>query len=364
MRALGPFTLAVLVSACTPAWVLPPEPPGAESLEAAIRRGLTQAKADRELDALEALEPGTRARQRAARLATGTLADALHAGEGLFFLDTPWRPETGKAQEPGRCAGCHHGGGTAGSGGFTDLRYEPPPGSDDLALARRRLPPMLAGAALLELAAEGPDAVPFGATPGRPRTLAGMVEWSVREQLGAAASPEELDALEAFIAQLPVPRHVPLDRDSLTERAARGAQTFEAFGCAACHVAVLPVRRTTLRLTSGRVLDVAARVPRDVEGRPVAPLYSDLRVHELGPELKEADGNTRFVTRPLWGVASRSVFLHDGRTSSLDEAIRLHGGEAASARQRYLEPERPDDALALRVFLLTLGRVPAAERSR
>jgi len=28
-------------------------------------------------------------------------------------------------------------------------------------------------------------------------------------------------------------------------------------------------------------------------------------------------------------------FLHDGRARSIEEAIRLHGGEAASARDRF-----------------------------
>ena len=365
MRAWGLLCAVAVATGCASSWDLPPEAPGAATLEDAVRHGLAEAKAQRELDALEALEPGTRARRRAQKLATGRIRDALEVGEELFFLDAPWRQGDAVDRGQSRCAGCHHTGGAAGSGGFTDLLHELPTGTDDLELARRRSAPMLAGAALLELAAQGDAArVPFGASDGRPRTLAGMVEWSAREQLGVSPAPEELDALEAYLASVPIPRRVPLDRDSLTERVARGAQAFDAFGCGACHVATLPLSRTVIRLSSGRALDVAASVPRDLEGHPVAPLYSDLRLHEMGAELKDPQGNTRFVTTPLWGLASRTVFLHDARTTSLDEAIRLHGGEAAQAQKRYAEPERPEDAVALRVFLLTLSRVPAAERSR
>ena len=42
-------------------------------------------------------------------------------------------------------------------------------------------------------------------------------------------------------------------------------------------------------------------------------------------------------TAPLWGLRVRGPFLHDGRAATVDVAIRLHDGEAATARTRYLQ---------------------------
>jgi CxxC motif-containing protein (DUF1111 family) len=38
---------------------------------------------------------------------------------------------------------------------------------------------------------------------------------------------------------------------------------------------------------------------------------------------------------PLWGLADRTRFLHDGRADSLEAAILAHGGEAAAAQRRF-----------------------------
>jgi CxxC motif-containing protein (DUF1111 family) len=37
----------------------------------------------------------------------------------------------------------------------------------------------------------------------------------------------------------------------------------------------------------------------------------------------------------LWGVANSAPYLHDGRASTLNEAILLHGGEAEKISKRY-----------------------------
>jgi CxxC motif-containing protein (DUF1111 family) len=40
---------------------------------------------------------------------------------------------------------------------------------------------------------------------------------------------------------------------------------------------------------------------------------------------------SEFRTAPLWRVADRAHFLHDGRAQSISDAIGLHGGQAAAA---------------------------------
>jgi CxxC motif-containing protein (DUF1111 family) len=75
--------------------------------------------------------------------------------------------------------------------------------------------------------------------------------------------------------------------------------------------------------------------------------YSDFLLHDMGEEL--ADDRTDFLasgrewrTAPLWGiglqrkVAQRLSLLHDGRARSVEEAILWHGGEAQSAKEKYM----------------------------
>jgi len=37
----------------------------------------------------------------------------------------------------------------------------------------------------------------------------------------------------------------------------------------------------------------------------------------------------------LWGVADSAPYLHDGRAETLEEAIKLHGGQAAMSMRRF-----------------------------
>jgi len=71
-----------------------------------------------------------------------------------------------------------------------------------------------------------------------------------------------------------------------------------------------------------------------LQGRPVN-LFSDLLVHHMGAGLADniiqgAAGPDEFRTVPLWGVGQRLFFLHDGRTSDLLQAIKLHFSSANS----------------------------------
>jgi CxxC motif-containing protein (DUF1111 family) len=62
-----------------------------------------------------------------------------------------------------------------------------------------------------------------------------------------------------------------------------------------------------------------------------AHLYSDLAIHQMGPNLDDgvSQGQAKsneFRTAPLWGLGKRIFFLHDGRTSDLVKAIEEHRG--------------------------------------
>jgi len=82
-------------------------------------------------------------------------------------------------------------------------------------------------------------------------------------------------------------------------------------------------------------------LPRDSQGRAVVELFSDLKRHDLGADMAEpideaGTGRSMFLTQELWGVASTAPYMHDGRATTLTEAILFHGGEGAAARSAFV----------------------------
>jgi len=68
--------------------------------------------------------------------------------------------------------------------------------------------------------------------------------------------------------------------------------------------------------------------------------FTDLLLHDMGPQLDDhiqqgSATGSEFRTMPLWRVSDRIHFLHDGRAHSMAEAIGLHGGQAAAARDAF-----------------------------
>lgn len=127
-----------------------------------------------------------------------------------------------------------------------------------------------------------------------------------------------------------------------------GRALFRRFGCASCHVPTL-----------------------ETGDHPIAALahqrihpYTDLLLHDLGDRLTDgrpdflAEG-TEWRTPPLWGlgltqeVSPMATYLHDGRASTLEEAILWHGGEAQDSREAFRSADR-DDRAALIEFLESL----------
>lgn len=83
------------------------------------------------------------------------------------------------------------------------------------------------------------------------------------------------------------------------------------------------------------------------QGEAIVRLYSDLKRHEMGEELAEnidetGTGASVWKTQPLWGVGSTSPYLHDGRATTLTEAILAHGGEAQSVRNAAAKLSQTD----------------------
>ena len=204
----------------------------------------------------------------------------------------------------------------------------------------------------------------------------------------------------------------------------RGRQVFGEVGCTSCHVqqmtldspifsepsqnaayrdgAAFPAGQPTMNVLDPRnpiTFDLSRDQPdniirnssgairarlgsftrRDSSGRTVVELYGDLKRHAMGPRLAEpvneiaGDDVTpipvsprnrhapdTFLTENLWGVGSTAPYMHDGRATTLAEAIIEHAAsnsdnasEARASRAAYLARSLGDKQ-ALIAFLENL----------
>lgn len=132
----------------------------------------------------------------------------------------------------------------------------------------------------------------------------------------------------------------PVQRETVNETTRAGEATFSAIGCAACHVP---------SLTTGPN-------PHPQFNRRSVPLFSDLLLHDIGTGdgIRQAAGEPAEMRTPaLWGLRFRRPLLHDGSASTIDDAVRRHGGEAQRARERF-DRLNANDAAALIAFLQSL----------
>lgn len=148
---------------------------------------------------------------------------------------------------------------------------------------------------------------------------------------------ESIALVDAFVRFL-----APPSPERLGSEAKRGQGIFTDIGCANCHV---PTLRTGDH-------PVAALANREITA------YTDLLLHDMGPGLADiclglVATPAEFRTEPLMGLRLAQRFLHDGRATTVEEAIRLHGGEAGRARDAFAGLSEADRA-ALLAFLASL----------
>lgn len=216
-----------------------------------------------------------------------------------------------------------------------------------------------------------------------PAELHGNGNWFDLDRDANFAEVDEAQvvALAFYLAQLEVPVVRPPRDPSLLAGFARGQSLFSSVGCARCHVPDLVLLNPVLELRPrlGRLAmptEPAPAVNVALEGETPRPeritplpqfgyrvaLFSDLKRHDMGDALATPLPHNGippsvFLTRPLWGLADTAPYLHDGRATSVDEAIRMHGGEAAPEADAY-RALTPEERGALGVFLLSLDRAP------
>jgi hypothetical protein len=246
-----------------------------------------------------------------------------------------------------------------------------------------------------------------------------------------AAQPRPTTLLELNNLNLLSPRLTTTQISQIN----RGRQVFGEIGCASCHIpqltisnpifsepsqnpafrdgAAFPAGQPTagvldpnnpirFNLTSDQPDNIIRRsdgsirarlgsfTQRDSSGRTIIELYGDLKRHAMGPRLAEPVNeiagddvtpipvNPRnrhtpdtFLTENLWGVGSTAPYMHDGRATTLAEAILEHAAnsndtasEARASRAAYLG-RSVSDKQALIAFLqnLVLFKIEEEEES-
>ncbi len=157
----------------------------------------------------------------------------------------------------------------------------------------------------------------------------------------AELSDDDLSHLVAYMRLVSVPGQ----RNHDDPQVLQGETIFKTIGCSNCH------------LTD--VVTGANHPFTELRNQDIKP-YSDLLLHDMGPDLADDSGiapstdpsappsASEWRTPPLWGtglittINGHSGLLHDGRAASPLEAVLWHGGEAAAVQQRVVQLSAAD----------------------
>ena len=133
----------------------------------------------------------------------------------------------------------------------------------------------------------------------------------------------------------------PPPRKGMSAQAFAGKLVFASIGCTHCHWA-------TFRTGPSAVDSISFATFHP---------YSDFLLHQMGSlgdgiEIGDAKGG-EFRTAPLWGISGVSRYLHDGRATTIQDAVLAHDGQARRARDRFAGLSARDQA-ALVAFVSSL----------
>lgn len=123
----------------------------------------------------------------------------------------------------------------------------------------------------------------------------------------------------------------PIQRESDHTEVVAGKILFNTVGCNKCHISEWKTPLSDIPVLSEKTFSP----------------YTDLLLHDMGPLLDDGytEGSAKtyeWRTPPLWGIGlskksqGGSYFLlHDGRATSITDAIMLHGGEGAQSQEKF-----------------------------
>ncbi len=130
---------------------------------------------------------------------------------------------------------------------------------------------------------------------------------------------------------------VPAPRNTGNTRFQKGYELFNVLNCQSCHKE---------NYTTG---DHAVK---QLANQKIYP-YTDMLLHDMGEGLADhrpifKAGGREWRTTPLWGIGlaktvnPKATFLHDGRASTIEEAILWHGGEAEQSKEKFKKLSEKD----------------------
>jgi CxxC motif-containing protein (DUF1111 family) len=156
----------------------------------------------------------------------------------------------------------------------------------------------------------------------------------------------KMSQFESLLA--PIPPQPP------TSQTTAGEAVFNSIGCNICHMESFTTQQNvTLKTTTGTKTAVIPSLS-NVTFNP----YSDFLLHDMGsgdsggiPFQPHGTGQatlTMWRSSPLWGLsnilAKSGGLMHDNTSTSIDAAIRRHGGEAATVVGNYTSLDSTDSA--------------------
>lgn len=209
----------------------------------------------------------------------------------------------------------------------------------------------------------------------------------------------DVTAATVFQATLPVPGQVIPSDPEIEAAVANGQQKFGQIGCARCHIPALPLGNKGWIYTEPNpynpagnlrpgdaptlVIDLTSeQLPgprlKPVNGVVWVPAFTDFKLHDCtsGPDDPNREpidmnqpagskgffaGNSRFITRKLWGIANQHSFGHHGLYTTMREAVLAHSGEALQKRIAF-ENLSEYDRDSIIEFLKSLQILPPGAR--
>jgi CxxC motif-containing protein (DUF1111 family) len=142
----------------------------------------------------------------------------------------------------------------------------------------------------------------------------------------------DIDHFTQFVRGTMVP---PRDTTLSSSRdALHGQQVFERIGCSTCHVESIKTA------AAGTVVNGGTFIIPDALGDKIIHPFGDFLMHDIGTgdgiiQGGPADTAPKLRTSPLWGLRTKSRFMHDLKSLTLEEAIARHKGEASDANSDF-----------------------------
>ncbi len=212
----------------------------------------------------------------------------------------------------------------------------------------------------------------------------------------------DITAVSLYQATLSVPGQIVPNDLQVEEAIYYGEHLFDEIGCSSCHMPTLPLEEQGWVYTepspynppgnahTGEIETIAVDLSSDaLPGPRLRPgpdgvvrvrAFTDFRLHDItsgAPEdphrealdINEAGGseaflggNSRFLTKKLWGAANERPYFHHGKLTTLRQATLAHHGEAEWSRTNFTALSSRDQDRVIE-FLKSLQVLPPGSDS-